>query len=84
MEVKCKTDLSEWWEEETPVADAVMLGKWSFAWRSLWLAGEPRDYKEEVTLLVCVNMGNALLVSLLWKHVYCMLDLLRFFSLYWH
>lgn len=36
---------------------------------------------KEVTLLVCVNMGNALLVSWHGKHACYVLDLLRFFSL---
>lgn len=40
VEVKRKLDLLEWWEEESPVADAVMLGKRVFAWYGLGLAGE--------------------------------------------
>lgn len=38
--MKRKLDLLEWWEEESPVADAVMLGKRVFAWYGLGLAGE--------------------------------------------
>lgn len=83
VEVKFNPDLHEWWEEETPVADTVMLGKWGFARDSLGHPGESRDHDEEVTSLVRVNVGNAL-VSLRCKHVYYMLGLFRFFSLYWN
>lgn len=47
------------------------------------MAREWRGYKEEVTCLECVDMGNALLVSPHWKHIYYMLDLFRFFCLCW-
>lgn len=76
--MKRKPDLTEWWEEETPVGDVIILGKWCFTCYSLWLAGE-RDYKEDVTLLVCIYVGNALLVSLHGIHAYYVLELFRFF-----
>lgn len=60
-----------------------MLGRWGFARYGLGPPGESRDRDEAVTLLVSVNMGNAL-VSLHWKHVCYMLGVFRFFSLYWN